>query len=269
MIASLNEVLADPVLKGKDPVVVDIQNVSDYCVETKAKASDLTDIPCLIPPWNDTLLVYNLRGIDLAIFAELQKHKTGQDIVGHYWVPQTKSFVKGSRTVLELDGQINKKEWAISHKNTMTDFKALILKLLPDISQVEIESFVRDGLEAEMETLGTALMAFGFAHCKNVSTAPVALPRSLRRRIARKECNPKTKVYTLNIKPMQKVLATQGQVGSVGIKQALHICRGHFKTYAEGKGLFGKLHGTYWWPQMVRGDQQHGVINKKYNVEAA
>ena len=32
-----------------------------------------------------------------------------------------------------------------------------------------------------------------------------------------------------------------------GLKRALHICRGHFKDYREGRGLFAKTHGIWWW----------------------
>jgi hypothetical protein len=33
----------------------------------------------------------------------------------------------------------------------------------------------------------------------------------------------------------------------------MHICRGHFKDYREGRGLFGKYHQLVWHPSLVRG----------------
>ncbi len=46
---------------------------------------------------------------------------------------------------------------------------------------------------------------------------------------------------------MRKQLAEAGAEGTGGLKRALHIMRGHFKDYREGRGLFGKVHGMWWW----------------------
>jgi len=71
----------------------------------------------------------------------------------------------------------------------------------------------------------------------------------------------------LEIDPMKEVLRTEGQVATVGLQKALHICRGHFKTYDE-KPLFGRLKGTFWWPQTLRGSANQGVVLKDYAVKA-
>jgi len=47
----------------------------------------------------------------------------------------------------------------------------------------------------------------------------------------------------------------------------LHITRGHFKDYRDGKGLFGKYQGLFWWDQHVRGDPDNGVVLKDYHVD--
>jgi hypothetical protein len=49
---------------------------------------------------------------------------------------------------------------------------------------------------------------------------------------------------------------------------AMHICRGHFKTYDNGK-LFGNRAGTWWWADHARGDGSNGVIVKDYRMDAA
>ena len=36
----------------------------------------------------------------------------------------------------------------------------------------------------------------------------------------------------------------------------MHICRGHFRDYREGKGLFGKYHKLVWTPATVRGTKK-------------
>ena len=66
---------------------------------------------------------------------------------------------------------------------------------------------------------------------------------------------------------MTRILDTEGGIGrGGGLKQALHICRGHFKDYRDGRGLFGKHKGLYWWEQNVRGSIEQGVHIKDYRV---
>jgi len=70
----------------------------------------------------------------------------------------------------------------------------------------------------------------------------------------------------LEIEPMKKVLKSEGNIDEVGLQRALHICRGHFKDYSNGKGLFGKHKGLYWWDSTVRGTESEGKIIKDYNI---
>jgi len=38
------------------------------------------------------------------------------------------------------------------------------------------------------------------------------------------------------------------------LKQSLHLCRGHIKDYTgESSGLFGRIKGSFWWSDQVRG----------------
>jgi hypothetical protein len=77
---------------------------------------------------------------------------------------------------------------------------------------------------------------------------------------------PRLAYHELDIGPMRDVLATEGQLESVGLKRALHICRGHFATYSEDRPLFGKYTGQFWKPSHVRGAAEFGLIQKDYNV---
>ena len=65
---------------------------------------------------------------------------------------------------------------------------------------------------------------------------------------------------------MKEVLETEGKVSEVGLKKALHICRGHFKTYTGKAPLLGKHTGTYWWNDCVLGSEDVGVRVKDYTV---
>lgn len=112
--------------------------------------------------------------------------------------------------------------------------------------------------------LHVALLAISFMHCKNVtlvSNIPHKSPSG------RNKHKPKITYKTLEIEPMKKVLRSEGDSDHVGIKKALHICRGHFKDYRE-HGLFGRNKDIYWWDGHVRGSVQNGIVNKDYNVHS-
>ena len=77
---------------------------------------------------------------------------------------------------------------------------------------------------------------------------------------------PLVRFHTLQITPMKKVLEREGQASKTGLRRALHICRGHFKTDTEERKLFGRYAGTYWWDVHVRGTLQEGMVVKDYQV---
>ena len=70
----------------------------------------------------------------------------------------------------------------------------------------------------------------------------------------------------LNIEPMKRVLKAEGGLDKSGPKVALHICRGHFKDYRDGPGLFGQHTGTWWWEGSLRGSLAKGKVEKGYRV---
>ncbi len=117
----------------------------------------------------------------------------------------------------------------------------------------------------------TAMLSLSFLHCRNIELKDVTPPVKTVHKKAQKrrgETSYKPVPYkVLNIQPMRQVLHTEGKSDTVGTKQSLHICRGHFKHYESGRGLFGKLHGTYWWPMQVRGSKEKGVATKDYRIE--
>jgi hypothetical protein len=67
---------------------------------------------------------------------------------------------------------------------------------------------------------------------------------------------------------MRKILRSEGRANETGIKHALHICRGHFRTYTPDKPLFGKVTGTIFVPMHARGSAQEGIVVQNYKVNA-
>lgn len=114
--------------------------------------------------------------------------------------------------------------------------------------------------------LGPALLTISLLHCKNVDVRLVDPPEKLSRRAQRQHGRPLVRYYVLDIIPMRRVLDSEGEATRKGLRHALHICRGHFKTYTEESPLFGKHTGTYWWDAQVRGKADEGVIEKDYRV---
>ncbi|MHC1697954.1 MAG: hypothetical protein AB9919_07880 [Geobacteraceae bacterium] len=73
--------------------------------------------------------------------------------------------------------------------------------------------------------------------------------------------------HVIVIEPMKKVLDTEGDAQNGGLAKAFHICRGHFKSYEEGKGLFGKFHRTYFWGSHTRGNIDNRKVNAVYTIK--
>lgn len=116
--------------------------------------------------------------------------------------------------------------------------------------------------------LDPCLLALSFMHCKNVTIQRDSQSPTLAKAYQKKHGKPLSRYYTLDIEPMKKVLRTDGNSEKTGLKQALHICRGHFKNFSKGKGLFGKYKGLYWWDSMVRGSVSEGIVDKDYAVKS-
>lgn len=124
-----------------------------------------------------------------------------------------------------------------------------------------------DQLSADMSSI-MAIYGLGlaFLHCKNVKSLCESIPTPERGRKKGDPRPPQLKFYTLDISPMKEVLRSEGRSETEGIGRALHICRGHFAHYSEEKPLFGRLAGTFWIPDHVRGKLEHGQVVKNYAV---
>jgi hypothetical protein len=116
-----------------------------------------------------------------------------------------------------------------------------------------------------------ALLTLSFIHCRNVEVIEhdPTPTRQLRRQSQRRQEKtgfPLIRFRTVEIEPVKRVLHEEGRISEVGLAQALHICRGHFKDFREGEGLFGKHHEVYWWNDHRRGTLEKGAILKDYRA---
>ncbi|HEY9159315.1 hypothetical protein [Candidatus Binatus sp.] len=110
-------------------------------------------------------------------------------------------------------------------------------------------------------------MALALCHCKNVRLVEEHVPEKKQRQYQKQNRPAIQKFYTLEIDPMREILrrTLEGEAKGSAMR-ALHICRGHFKTYDESAPMFGKITGSFWWAQQLRGNSQRGRINKDYAV---
>ena len=128
--------------------------------------------------------------------------------------------------------------------------------------------------ERHLSAVLPVLMALSFLNCRNVSTIEEApsdrLSRAYQKRQRKRgwEAPCLTRYHTLQIDPQGEGIRSTQERRNTGRAQALHIAHGHFKDYSKGKGLFGRNHGTYWWPSVVRGNPVRGEVRKDYRIRA-
>lgn len=110
-------------------------------------------------------------------------------------------------------------------------------------------------------------LALTFLHCRNVEVLP-AYPDKKRK--ARKRSF-EVRWHRLKVSAVGQKREGVGSGESTGIKQSLHIVRGHFKGYGPeyGKGLlFGKYAGRFWVASHFKGDPETGIVSKDYEVDS-
>jgi hypothetical protein len=113
------------------------------------------------------------------------------------------------------------------------------------------------------------LLGISFMHCRNVQKVERKVYRQEKRRVARGDDKPLVVYKTLVIEPMTRVLRTEGgQAAGTSLPKAMHICRGHFKTFDE-KPLFGKHRGMFFWEDQVRAKRSKRAVAKRYDVHPA
>jgi len=129
------------------------------------------------------------------------------------------------------------------------------------------DDFSRTVMRSMMTWLHPTFLAISFLHCKNVSLNDNQVDAPLAKKFrARHGFNP-TPYKTLVIEPLKEILRREGGHGSGnGLAKAMHICRGHFRDYREGRGLFGKYHGQFYMPATVRGTKGKSAPPREIEV---
>lgn len=125
-------------------------------------------------------------------------------------------------------------------------------------------------MDREVAGLKPLLLALSFLACSNVGLREVEPSRAERRQHARTHPErPLLRYRVVEVAPHLTARRPGGGTlvaGSPEHHKALHICRGHFRTYTRERPLFGKYAGTFYVPAHVRGTATDGVSIHDYNV---
>jgi hypothetical protein len=259
--------------KIEGAVVVSAEEVADY-VDALPAGTDITDVVSSVaPPFERMFIEFqNRRGKDMlaldswgvliegertddgwelnaALVGELQKGKPFGPLVR--WVAFT-----------DREGLLRRQPFAAEEE--VEGYGTVLVRghSIPGVPDEATYEFVND----LVLYLCSAFFTLSLMHCKNVDVRQVDPPERLSRKHERRHGRPLASYYVLSVKPIGRVLDTEGEAQTKGLAHALHICRGHFKTFTEDAPLFGKRVGTYWWEAQVRGKAEEGVVEKDYRV---
>lgn len=254
----------DASLKGTDCIIVKCQNVFDYFHDVKLPKDDGFGIDELVNiklPFNEMFIEMECDKTKIGVYLAYDVKRSRNIGVSYIKFRGCKPFAAMLYTV-SIDDYGKPTKW----QSVLNNYYEMALQKI-GVNEHELQ---------EQELIGlsyfyVSLLTVQFMHCKNVEIKEndpnKELPSRVRKHLEKKGKPPLDKYYTLEIEPMKKILKTEGNIGHNGLKMALHICRGHFKDFSNGKGLFGKHKGLYWWDSQVRGSKEHGNVIKDYEIK--
>ncbi|MBA7678999.1 hypothetical protein ES703_87280 [subsurface metagenome] len=242
--------------------VVLADNVATYFVETKGKCT-LDDFPNIAPPFPFLFLEWlarrpdddNHRSVAKTIGCLITSKEKATEPVPWKWECASVIFLEFTSGEIMLPVIFF---WCVMEDGTpyFTEGKVGI-KAFPPFENVAPDLLYE---------LPIPWLTLSFMHCKNVELSPVLPSPKLSQARLRRGKRPLVTYKILKIRPMAKILDTEGKAQEIGLKKALHICRGHFKDYREGAGLFGRFHDIWWWDMHRAGSIDEGIALKDYLV---
>lgn len=268
-------------LRGDEqlPVLL-IDNVSEYYFQSEQEHWDLVDdFPNLAPPfqqwWSEfklpprihskekgdtdmSHLVHNGR-VGVLATATDAKEANGEGIPeAAKWILWCELFVDFGERHCTAQGTHGSIFLCIDEHGVLVD--------RPSMQSFDGGSHA-DVMRSYMTWLYPMLLAVCFLHCKNVIIVDNSVAPKLAKRYRERHGVTPRPFKTLVIEPLKKILRTEGRSGSVGLAKAMHICRGHFKDYRQGRGLFGKYHQLVWQPMLVRGSKGEKAPAREIEVK--
>lgn len=115
--------------------------------------------------------------------------------------------------------------------------------------------------------LWQCLMVLSWMNCKNIETRVESSKKVILRL---KDRRPKKATIVIKTLRLSKDFAARMEAAAgdgVKVSRRLHSRRGYYGDYRPPRGkLFGKLEGTFWFPEKIRGDKEAGAVLKNYEL---
>jgi hypothetical protein len=267
------------ILMTPDLPVLLIDNVAEYFYTSDQEYWDLSkDFPNLAPPfpafWCESRMVTKIHSKqcgDTDVSSLVPRGRIGALINGLDPEACKGEFPDHTRWILWCELFV---DYGMRGVTAMGPHGSTFLAVDAEgkiIDRPWMQSFADEGdakaMRGYMTFFNPAFLAMSFLHCKNVTLVEnkvdPPLARKYKARTGVAPCNYKTLV----IEPLKKILRSEGRSDQVGVQKALHICRGHFKDYREGRGLFGRYHQLVWQPSIVRGSKGKSAPPREIEVK--
>jgi hypothetical protein len=190
----------------------------------------------------------------------------------HYNLSATEKSKKRGVLAIEIDVNTfvcrvffhcNQSGWQFSplrHIITMNgDFNIEVAPWWPhknDIDKIKQQSYEDAD---EITALNHVLLLLG---CKNIVTEKVFPDEKINTRRKKKG---KTPIQCYRVLRVAPATSRQKSIPKNLWENAIHLTRGHFKTYTKDSPLFGSIVGRYWWQPSVRGSKKNGIVIKDYD----
>ena len=254
----------------KAAIPIRIQNVADYLyLESGQETFSLRgDCPNVAPPWPVFFMSYKRRP-RIRIRDEWRTAESPPGEIGFLFSSDLDeasgewtvySFAFEGHAARGFNWSIDKDGHFAAPADKRAKKEAIAYAASPIVRWPQLE--ILDSRPPDLEPFIVPFLAISFCHCKNVDLVrePVA-PKVKAKRDRVHSWSPES-WHTLRIEPIRTQLNAAGAREPGGLKRALHIMRGHFKDYREGRGLFGKTHGLWWWNFRLI----DSVHNHRYNI---
>jgi hypothetical protein len=288
--------LQDLLMALANAQLIVIDNVADYYWEQflsrENRAVGVDDFPCVMPPFPSIFFDFRVRQSSLLYpqFEEVglwmrivekedalnmlgddQKqtlfHREDATAILLCWLYVRR---RASKSVAEVGHFV----FPITNQGLIVpaeDGQILIMSRTSDLADFGTQE-QRDGVANVFvyDIIYPSLLALSFMHCKNVRTTIEEPPTKLSRIHKKATGRPLLRYHVLQIDHMKAALKKTGKGGTMGLAQALHICRGYFSSYGQDGNtglLFGKFKGRFWIPDHVRGNAKRGIVLKDYEVK--
>ena len=253
--------------------VLDVSNVASWFLEQltanlneSSKFLKETLTRC-VPPFHRTFVEFS-QGVErfgVLVYAKQFEDRRDWAILARVWRKPEPTMLYQSLgegcVFVSDDGELNWDSYDVLYDDNFgdDDEPADKTELMPDEHRALTEEMITFAFPI-------VLAAFRFVHCSNTVLNEHSPNRGDRRRAERENLPAPTRWYTLDVEPVKRLLKTEGQIDTVGLAKALHLCRGHFADYTKGKGLFGKYKVEVFVPEHVRGSASRGVVVKDYRI---